>query len=58
LVQEGVRRVIADAVLFNYSVAEQIGMSAREMQIVHLLQLNGPLTAGQLAERTNLTARA
>jgi DNA-binding MarR family transcriptional regulator len=57
-IQDDVRRVIANAVLFNYSVAEQLGLSAREMQVVNLLQLAGPLTAGQLAERTNLTTGA
>jgi DNA-binding MarR family transcriptional regulator len=57
-IQEGVRRLIALAVLFNYSVAEEVGLSAREMQVVGLLQLSGPLTAGQLAEHTNLTTGA
>jgi DNA-binding MarR family transcriptional regulator len=57
-IQDDVRRVIANAVLFNYSVAEQLGLSAREMQVVNLLQLSGPLPAGQLAERTNLTTGA
>jgi DNA-binding MarR family transcriptional regulator len=57
-IQEDVRRVIANAVLFNHAVAEQVGLSAREMQVIGLLQLSGPLTAGQLAERTSLTTGA
>ena len=53
--EELVRRLIAEAVLFNYDVSERIGMSARDMQVLHLLQLEGPMPAGRLAELTRLT---
>jgi len=39
------RRAIAEAVLFNYAVADRLGLSASEGQFLNLLELHGPLTA-------------
>jgi DNA-binding MarR family transcriptional regulator len=50
-----VRRQFAYAVLFSYQVAERQGLSPRETQFMNLLDLYGPLTAGQLAELTGLS---
>jgi DNA-binding MarR family transcriptional regulator len=45
------RRLIAGVVLFNTAMAEQLGMSVVDSQVLHLLQLeDGPVTAGQLGE--------
>jgi DNA-binding MarR family transcriptional regulator len=50
-----VRLAIASAVVHNESVAAKVGMSSSEMQTVHLLRLNGPLSPGRLAELTELS---
>jgi DNA-binding MarR family transcriptional regulator len=50
-----VRSAIARAVLFNESVVARVGMSSSEMQTLHLLRLNGPLSPGRLAELMDLS---
>jgi DNA-binding MarR family transcriptional regulator len=47
-------KLIAGSVLYNEYVASRVGMSSSEMQSIHLLQLNGPLTPGELASSTGL----
>jgi DNA-binding MarR family transcriptional regulator len=49
-----VRQVIALAILFNYEVAEKAGMNARDGQVLGLVQMHGPLTAGQIAAMASL----
>ena len=49
------RKLIALSVLHNEQVAARVGMSLSEMQALHLIQLHGPLSPGQLAELTGLT---
>jgi DNA-binding MarR family transcriptional regulator len=49
-----IRQVIALAILFNYAVAEQAGMNARDSQVLGLVQMHGPLTAGQIATMASL----
>ncbi|HLI76988.1 MAG TPA: MarR family transcriptional regulator [Acidobacteriaceae bacterium] len=49
------RVAIAMAVLHNERVASSVGMSHSEMQSLHLLQLRGPLTPGELAGLTGLS---
>lgn len=49
-----VRQVIALAILFNYEVAEKAGMNARDGQVLGLVQMHGPLTAGQIATMAGL----
>jgi DNA-binding MarR family transcriptional regulator len=54
--QLALRHVIAQVVLHNYGVAEQVGLSPRDMQAIHVLQLNGPLTPGQLGAALGLAS--
>jgi DNA-binding MarR family transcriptional regulator len=51
-----VRTFIANALLFNARVAEQVGMNVTDMQCLHLLYLEGPATPGRLARRCGLTS--
>jgi len=53
-IELAVRQVIAHSILFNYQVAEQTGMNARDGQVLGLVQIHGPLTAGQIATRADL----
>ena len=53
-IERGVRQVIALAILFNYAVAEQTGLNARDSQVLGLVQMHGPLTAGQIATMASL----
>lgn len=53
-IELGIRQVIALAILFNYAVAEQTGLNARDSQVLGLVQIHGPLTAGQIATMANL----
>lgn len=58
-VSEGVglelRRLIAGVVLFNTAMAETLGMSPVDSQVLHLLGLeDGPVTAGRLGELAHL----
>ena len=54
-VELAVRKLIASAILFNHQVAQRLGLGASDAQFMHLLQLNGPLTPGRLAELSGLT---
>ncbi|MBN9099787.1 MULTISPECIES: MarR family transcriptional regulator [unclassified Pseudonocardia] len=54
-IMESVLRFIAGVVVHNTAVAQRVGMGASDLQFVSLLNLNGPLTPGQLAEQTGLT---
>jgi len=49
------RHFIAGVILYNQRLAEQLGMNPTDMQCIHLLELQGPLTPGRLAEFTGLT---
>lgn len=50
-----IRHFIAGVILFNQQVADRLGVHTTDMQCMHLLELLGPLTPGQLADRTGLT---
>lgn len=50
-----VLRFIAGVVVHNTAVAQRVGMGASDLQFVSLLNLNGPLAPGNLAEMTGLT---
>jgi DNA-binding MarR family transcriptional regulator len=50
-----VLRFIAGVVLHNTAVAQRVGLGPSDSQFVSLLNLNGPLTPGRLAELTGLT---
>lgn len=55
-VVEAFRSVIAQVVLHNYEVAEAVGLSPRDMQAIHLLQLRGPMSPGQLGSALGLAS--
>ena len=44
-----VRQSIASAILFNQTVADDVGINLRDLQVLHLLQLHGPSTPRDLA---------
>ena len=50
------RAVIAQVVLHNYEVAETVGLSARDMQAIHLLQLRGPMSPGRLGSALGIAS--
>jgi DNA-binding MarR family transcriptional regulator len=54
-IEMAVRAFIANAILFNHQVAHRLGLGASDGQFMHLLQVRGPLTPGQLAELSGLT---
>jgi DNA-binding MarR family transcriptional regulator len=54
-IEMAVRAFIASAILFNHQVAQRLGFGASDGQFMHLLQVHGPLTPGQLAELSGLT---
>ncbi len=44
--------------LFSHAVAERVGMHQTDIETMDLLNTIGPMTAGQLSERTGLTSGA
>jgi DNA-binding MarR family transcriptional regulator len=54
-IEMAVRAFIANAILFNHQVAQRLGLGASDGQFMHLLQVHGPLSPGQLAELSGLT---
>lgn len=44
--------------LFSHAVAERVGMHQTDIETMDLLNTLGPMTAGELAERTGLTSGA
>lgn len=50
-----IRRMISSAVLLDQIVARRLGLGATDAQALTLLDVHGPLTAGRLAELTNLS---
>jgi len=53
-----VRRQVAWTVLHNQAIADRLGMSATDLHATNLLDLEGPMTAGRLAELMGLTTGA
>lgn len=54
-IQTAVVEFIAQTVLYNHAVAHREGLGASDQQFLTLLQMHGPMTAGQLAQMTGLT---
>jgi DNA-binding MarR family transcriptional regulator len=50
-----VRRSIAGVILFNLKVADEVGLNGTDMQCLHLLELRGWATPGELARWAFLT---
>lgn len=53
-----VRRQVAWTVLHNQALADRLGMGLTDLHCVNLLDLEGPMTAGRLAELMGLTTGA
>ena len=51
-----IRKFIAGAILFNSRAAEKVGLGITDMQVIHMLQLHGPSTPGQLGGWTGLSS--
>ena len=54
-IRTAVVRFIADVILFNHVVAQREGLGPSDGQFLTLLQVRGPMTAGELSARTGLT---
>ena len=50
-----VRRFLAAGILFNESVAAQLGLNGTDLQLLNLLELQGSATPGELARWSGLT---
>ena len=55
---EAIRKVGAQAVLISDLVATRVGINSTDLECLDLLQLNGPITAGQMSARSGLTSGA
>src|SRR5690606_41380764 len=51
-------RLSTATVLFHAAVADRLGLGPTDMKCYSILRQEGPLTAGELAERTALTTGA
>jgi len=49
------RRMVANSVLFNQRMADTLKINPTDLQFINLLDIDGPLTPGRLAELTRLT---
>jgi DNA-binding MarR family transcriptional regulator len=52
------RRYLSAVVLHGQAAAEAVGLNPTDLYALNLLALSGPLTSGELAERTGLTTGA
>ncbi len=50
------RRFIANAILTNQQIADQMGLNMTDQQTLNLVDLAGSITPGELARRTGLTS--
>ena len=53
-IQDALVRTIANVIVFNGQVAEQLGLGVSDMQFMSYLQQEGPLSPGRLAELSGL----
>ena len=53
-----VRRQVAWTVIHNQAIADRLGMGVTDLQCVNLLDIEGTMTAGRLAELMGLTTGA
>jgi DNA-binding MarR family transcriptional regulator len=51
-----IRKFIAASIFFNARAAEKAGLNLSDMQMLHILQLEGPSTPSRLAEWTGLSS--
>lgn len=52
------RRYLASLVLFHLAAADAVGLGATDYQASSILDLDGPMTAGELASRLGLSTGA
>ena len=52
------RQMSTATILFHNALSEALGLSAVELKTIEILDRLGPLTAGEMALRTNLTTGA
>jgi DNA-binding MarR family transcriptional regulator len=52
------RRYLASIVLFHLAAADAVGLGATDYQASSILELDGPMSAGELASRLGLTTGA
>ncbi len=52
------RRFFAGVVMFSQAVADRVGIGASDLHCLNVLNLSGPITAGQLSALTGLTSGA
>jgi DNA-binding MarR family transcriptional regulator len=53
-IQDALVRTIANVVVFNAQVADQLGLGVSDMQFMTYLMQDGPLSPGRLAELSGL----
>src|ERR1700744_3754691 len=51
-----IRKFLASGIFFNAQAAEKAGLGMTDMQMLHMLQLNGPSTPSRLAAWTRLSS--
>ena len=51
-----IRKFIAAVIFFNAQIADRVGLSLTDLQLVHMLLLNGPSTPSRLAAWTGLSS--
>src|SRR5215831_9951895 len=52
------RQLSAATIMFHQAVADRLGMNVTDHKCADILERNGPMTAGELAQRTGLTTGA
>ena len=57
-IQMAGRRLSCETIMFHQSVADRLGLNVTDHKCLDFLLLDGPLTAGDLAQRTSLTTGA
>lgn len=53
-----IRETSAHSALFSSAVAQRLGITVNDIECLDIINLNGPMTAGKLAETTGLTTGA
>jgi DNA-binding MarR family transcriptional regulator len=53
-----IRETSAQSALFSSAIAQRLGITINDIECLNIINLNGPMTAGKLAEVTGLTTGA
>jgi DNA-binding MarR family transcriptional regulator len=53
-----IRETSAQSALFSSAIAQRLGITVNDIECLDIINLNGPMTAGKLAETTGLTTGA